>query len=275
MPTANVNGVRLYYEVSGTGEIPLVLVHGSWCSHHDWDQVVPTLAKSFRVLTYDRRGHSQSQRLAAQGSVREDVADLAALMEHTGLAPAWVVGNSFGAAITLRLAGERPELFRGLVVHEPPLFPLLKDDPSMAPMLGEIGKRLGAVMERIASGDHAGAAEQFIETVALGPGSWPQLAPEFRQTLIENAPTWLDEMREPDAIAFDLAWIKAFPRPSLLTLGDQSPPLFPAVIAKLARALPNAEVVTFPGAGHIPHVTHADAFSEEVVGFIGKSGAEA
>jgi pimeloyl-ACP methyl ester carboxylesterase len=57
MPTANVDGVRLYYELKGTGEIPLVLVHGSWCLHHDWDQVAPRLAKSFRVLTYDRRGH--------------------------------------------------------------------------------------------------------------------------------------------------------------------------------------------------------------------------
>jgi pimeloyl-ACP methyl ester carboxylesterase len=270
MPTANINGVRLYYEVSGAGETPLVLVHGSWCSHHDWDQVVRRLAPSFRVLTYDRRGHSQSQRLVTQGSVREDVADLAGLIEHTGLAPACVVGNSFGAAITLRLAGERPELFRGLIVHEPPLFPLLMDDPSMAPMLEEIGKRLGAVMERIASGDDAGAAEQFVETVALGPGSWAQLAPEFRETLIENAPTWLDEMREPEAIAFDLAWIRAFPRPSLLTLGDQSPPLFPAVIGKLAGALPNAVVVTFPGAGHIPHLTHPDAFTEAIVAFIGK-----
>jgi hypothetical protein len=54
---ANVNGVRLFYEVSGHGEVPLVLVHGSWGSHHNWDLVVPELAESFRVLTYDRRGH--------------------------------------------------------------------------------------------------------------------------------------------------------------------------------------------------------------------------
>ena len=101
--------------------MPLVLVHGSWDSHHDWDLVVPRLADSFRVLTYDRRGHSESERPTGQESVREDVADLAALIEHLGLAPAWVVGNSFGASIILRLAGERPELFRGLIGHEPPL----------------------------------------------------------------------------------------------------------------------------------------------------------
>ena len=122
MATATINGVQIFYELSGTGEVPLVLVHGSWVSHHSWDLVVPRLAESFRVLTYDRRGHSESQRLTAQDSVREDVADLAALIEHLELAPAWVAGNSFGASITLRLAAERPDLFRGLIAHEPPLY---------------------------------------------------------------------------------------------------------------------------------------------------------
>ncbi|HEY5617406.1 MAG TPA: alpha/beta hydrolase [Vicinamibacterales bacterium] len=271
MPTANVNGVQLFYELSGTGEIPLILVHGSWASHHIWDLVVPRLAESFRVLAYDRRGHSESQRPTGQGSVREDVADLAALIEHLGLAPAWVAGNSFGASITLRLAGERPELFRGLIGHEPPLFSLLADDPAFAPLLEEVGRRIGAVVERIASGDHAAAAEQFVETVALGPGTWVQLPPDFQQTLIENAPTFLDEARDPEQLAFDLAWITAFPRPSLLTTGDQSPPTFAPVVVKLADVLPNVEVVTFPGTGHIPHVTHADAYVEAIMAFIRKN----
>ena len=170
MATAIVNGVRLFYELGGSGDVPLVLVHGSWVSHHSWGAVVPELIESFRVLTYDRRGHSESERPSAQGSVREDVADLAALIEHVGLAPAWVVGNSFGASITLRLAAERPELVRGIIAHEPPLFSLLANDPSVAPMLDEVGKRIGAVVERIASGDDAGAARQFVETVALGRG---------------------------------------------------------------------------------------------------------
>ena len=190
MATAKMNGVRLFYELNGTGEVPLVLVHGSWDSHNDWDLVVPRLADTFRVLTYDRRGHSKSERPGGRGSVREDVADLAALIEHLGLVPAWVVGNSFGASITLRLAGERPELFRGFIAHEPPLFSLLSDDPVLAPLLEEVDQRIKAVVERIGFGDHAGAAEQFVETVALGPGSWAQVAPEIQQTHIENAP-WL------------------------------------------------------------------------------------
>jgi pimeloyl-ACP methyl ester carboxylesterase len=60
--------------------------------------------------------------------VRDDVADLAALLEELPHAPAHVVGNSFGASIVLRLAAARPDLFRSLIVHEPPLLGLLKDE---------------------------------------------------------------------------------------------------------------------------------------------------
>jgi pimeloyl-ACP methyl ester carboxylesterase len=270
MATAKVNGVRLFYELSGTGEVPLVFVHGSWDSHHDWDLVVPRLADSFRVLTYDRRGHSESERPAGQGSVREDVADLAALIEYLGLVPAWVVGNSFGASITLRLAGERPELFRGLIGHEPPLLSLLGDDPTLAPLLKQVEQRIGAVVELIASGDHAGAAQQFVETLALGPGMWAQVPPDFQQTLIENAPTFLDEASDPEQLAFDLESIRGFSQPVLLTVGDQSPPIFAPVVAKLTKALPRAEVLTFPGAGHIPHATDPEAYVEAVIAFVRK-----
>jgi pimeloyl-ACP methyl ester carboxylesterase len=270
MATAKVNGVRLFYELNGTGEVPLVLVHGSWDSHNDWDLVVPRLANSFRVLTYDRRGHSKSERPAGPGSVREDVADLAALIELLELEPAWVVGNSFGTSIALRLAGLHPKLFQGLIGHEPPLLVLLRDDPALAPLLKEVEQRISAVVERIVSGDHAGAAEQFVETVALGPGMWAQMPLELRQTFIENAPTFLDEASDPEQFAFDLEWIRDFSQPVLLTLGDQSPPIFAPVVAKLTEALPRVEVLTFPGAGHNPHVTAPDAYVEAITAFARK-----
>jgi pimeloyl-ACP methyl ester carboxylesterase len=152
-----------------------VLVHGSWSSHDSWQLVAPELAESFRVVTYDRRGHSASERPNGQGSVHDDVADLAALIEHLGLAPAWVAGNSFGATITLRLAGKRPDLLLGIAAHEPPLLALLAGHGEMAPLLAAVSERIAAVVDRIASGDHVGAAEQFVDTVAIGPGAWAEL----------------------------------------------------------------------------------------------------
>jgi len=192
------------------------------------------------------------------------------LTEHLGLGPAWVVGNSFGATIVLRLAGERPDLFRGLVAHEPPLFSLLAGDLTAAPMLEEARARIGSVAARIASGDHAGAAEQFVETVALGPGTWAGLPAPLQRTFIENAPTFLDEAEDPEQLAFDLESLSRFPRPSLLTTGDRSPPTFAPVVTILAGALPRAERHTFPGAGHVPHSTHPEAWVEVLRGFIAR-----
>jgi pimeloyl-ACP methyl ester carboxylesterase len=187
--------------------------------------------------------------------------------------PAWVVGNSFGASIALRLASEHPDLFRGLIAHEPPLFSLLADDPSLSPMLVDVQRKIRSVVEQIASGDHAGAAEQFVETVALGPGTWATVPPDIQQVNIENAPTFLDEVNDPDQLAFELDWISGFSKPVLLTLGDQSPPTFAPVVTRLSGALPHAEVVTLPGAGHVPHATHPDAYVEVVIEFTRRHAA--
>ena len=269
MATGVFNGAKLYYEEAGSGE-PLVMVHGSWTDHHSWGQVAPRLSEHFRVITYDRRGHSQSERPATQGSVHEDAADLAAVIEGLGPAPAHVVANSYGSVIALRLASQRPGLFRTLWVHEPPALGLLESDPSAASLLAESGERIRAVAEMLNAGDMEGGARQFAETIALGPGAWDeQLPPEARQTFINNAPTWLDETRDPDALTLDTTALARFSRAVMLSTGTESPPLFGPVIARLAEVLPGAQKRTFQGAGHIPHQTHPDEFVDAVTQFIG------
>ena len=134
MSEAQVNGVRLYYELHGSGN-PLVLVHGSWTDATQWGFVVPRLAESFKVLVYDRRGHSRSEVPKTQGSIDEDGDDLAALMKALDIAPAHVVSNSSGGNVALRLALRRPELFSSLTCHEPPLWSLLGDNPKAQAMI--------------------------------------------------------------------------------------------------------------------------------------------
>ncbi|MGH8823531.1 MAG: alpha/beta fold hydrolase [Jiangellaceae bacterium] len=264
-----VNGVRIGYTSAGSGGEPLVLVHGSWGSRHNWDPVVPGLAEHFRVVAYDRRGHSESERPPGQGSFTEDVADLAALIEELDLAPAWVVGNSAGAVITLQLAAARPDPLRGIAVHEPPMWSLLRQGSHEASAYAEVENGpQPEVLRRIESGDHAGAAELFVEQIALGPGSWARLPEGMRQTLIENASTFLDEENDPDSRMIDEAALTRFGGPVLITSGDQSPPLFGPVLDRLAELLPHAVRRTYVGAGHIPHVTHPEQFVAELVGFI-------
>ena len=268
MPIIAANGAQLYYEITGSSNVPLVLVHGSWGDHHNWDMVAPALARSFRVLTYDRRGHSRSARAPGEGTQHEDAMDLAALLEVLDFAPAHIVGNSFGAAITLRLACERADLFRSLTAHEPPLFALLEGNALFQVPLVAMEERVGAVIELLSAGDATGGARLFVETIAFGPGSWERLPESTRQTFVANAWTWLEELQDPHWSGLDLRKLQRFTSPALLTRGDRSPPFFPAVVAQVARGLPQATQHVFAGAGHVPHLEQPEAYVDVVTQFV-------
>lgn len=267
MPVNKINDVNLYWELKGSKGDPLALVHGSWGDHHNWDGVASELSESFRVLTYDRRGHSQSERLHEQGNMEQDVSDLVALIEYLGLSPAHIVGNSGGAAIVLKTAGQQPEIFKTLVVHEPALFGLLKSVPEAQPMLQAVNSRIAAVVSLIEKGEDKEAAKLFVETIAFGPGQWQQLPSHVQQTFIYNAPTFLDEIHDPEGLEIDLRKLSGFNKPALLTNGNQSPPFFLMVLDQLTKAIPNAKRITFEGAGHVPHINVPKQYIEVVKNF--------
>lgn len=268
MPISQINGVRIHWEIVGDAGDPLVLVHGSWGDHSNWAPVIPALSRSFRVLAYDRRGHSRSERPAGQGSVRDDVSDLAGLLDALQHAPAHVVGGSFGGSIVLRLVAARPELFRSVIVHEPPLFGLLKDEPDAQQALAAVQERLAAVVSLLTAGDWAGGARRFVETVAFGPGAWAELPDDVKETFIFNAPTWLDEVHDPEALEIDLSGLRRFSGPALLTTGDRSASFFPLVVNRIAAVMPHATRRTYPGAGHVPHLSHPEEFARVVTAFV-------
>lgn len=268
MATTEVNGVELHYEVRGTGDC-VVLTHGSWTDSTGWEPAVNLLAEEYRVVVWDRRGHSHSAVGEGPGSRSEDATDLAGLIEHVSSEPVHAVGNSYGANITLTLVTDRPDLVRTAAVHEPPLFGLLEatSDRSVADELAAAETRLAVVAELITSGDHRDAAEYFIENVALGEGAWNMLPEGFRSVLENNAPTYLDELADQSALAIDTAALAATTLPLLVTRGTESPALFAAVIGELAQLLPSAVVEVLQGAGHIPHATHPGEWVAALSGF--------
>jgi pimeloyl-ACP methyl ester carboxylesterase len=199
--------------------------------------------------------------------VQEDVGDLGALIEHLDLAPAHVLGSSFGGAIVLRLAARRPDLFRTLLVHEPPLLGVL-EGPAWQRSHRSALERIRAVLDLLERGRMEDGARHFMETVAFGPGAWAQFPPELRQTFVFNAPTFLDEERDGESRTIDLRTLATFSRPSLLTQGEVSAPFFPLIVDTLARALPQAKRRTLTGAGHVPQVTHPEEYIRTVESFI-------
>lgn len=267
MPRDSINGVKLYSELTGSQGEPLVLVHGSWGDHHNWDLVAGEFAKTFRVLTYDRRGHSKSERPGRQGSIEEDVDDLIGLITDHHLAPANIAGSSFGASIVLKTAAKRPDLFSRLIIHEPPLVGLLENNSQVQEVLQTVNTRIKEVVDIIASGNMEKAAEEFVENIAMGRGEWAKLPAEVQKTFIYNAPTWFDEMHDPDSLKIDLTTLSDFKNPSLISKGSNSPPFFVFIIADLMNVLPHAKRMTFEGAGHTPHMSHPDEYVEMVRNF--------
>lgn len=271
MPTiSRPDGAELHYDVVGDG-VPLVLVHGSWVDSAHWNEVVPALSERFRVVTYDRRGHGASGGAPRDGTIHDDVGDLAAIIEQLGLAPAHVCAFSYGANIVLRLAAQHPELVRRIAVHEPGLFGLLDRQARHADSHDDVTTLLEAIRDVLASGADARGAELFITSID-GPDGWEELPAESQQYLIAHAPTFLGELQDPDSFAIETDALAAIGTPILLTGGGASPRMFAAVLECLEEHLPGAERHTLSDADHVPHLTHPEDYVELVAGFLDRDG---
>jgi pimeloyl-ACP methyl ester carboxylesterase/predicted glycosyltransferase len=110
------DGVRLYYEVYGSGE-PTVFLLPTWSVIHSrhWKMQIPYLARHCRVLTFDGRGNGRSDRPAARYQEAEFAADALTVMDATATEHAVIVSLSVGAQRALILAAEHPDRITGAV----------------------------------------------------------------------------------------------------------------------------------------------------------------
>src|SRR6266480_845967 len=112
------DGMKLYYEVYGSGE-PTVFLLPTWSIIHSrhWKMQIPYLARHCRVLTFDGRGNGRSDRPPEPDSYREEefAADALAVMEATATERAALVSLSRGAERSLLIGASHPERVAGMV----------------------------------------------------------------------------------------------------------------------------------------------------------------
>jgi pimeloyl-ACP methyl ester carboxylesterase len=112
---APVNGLRMYYEVFGTGR-PLLVLHGAYMTIETMGEIMPSLAESRQVIGVELQAHGHTADIDRPLTYEHMAHDVAALLKHLGIEQADVFGFSTGGGVALQLAIRHPEVVRKLVV---------------------------------------------------------------------------------------------------------------------------------------------------------------
>jgi pimeloyl-ACP methyl ester carboxylesterase len=112
---APVNGLKMYYEVHGSGE-PVVLLHGSFMAiTNNWEAWIPELAKTRKVIAVEMQGHGRTADIDREFNYDNMADDVAGLLDHLKIKRADLIGYSMGAAIAMNCAIRHPEKVRKVV----------------------------------------------------------------------------------------------------------------------------------------------------------------
>ena len=109
-----VNGMQMYYEVSGTGD-PLVVLHGSYMNILSMGAIIPELAKTHKVYALELQGHGRTTDIDRPITYPNLADDVAMFMDKVGLQKAGIFGYSMGAIAGLQLAIRHPDKVNKLV----------------------------------------------------------------------------------------------------------------------------------------------------------------
>ena len=115
MPKVSVNGLKLYYESEGDGE-PVVLIPGFAAGRWIWFKQTAELSRNFRVIVFDPRGVSASDKPEGPQTIGLLADDVAHLLQTIGVSSAHIVGASFGGFVAQEFALKYPSLTRKLVL---------------------------------------------------------------------------------------------------------------------------------------------------------------
>lgn len=261
------HGIRLHYTRTGGDKPPLILSHGATDNGLCWTRVARALEADYDLIMPDARGHGRSDAPASGYTSADHAADLAGLIRALGLQRPALAGHSMGAATTLRLIADAPELATCAVLEDPPLWLT----PPAAPAPGQPNPREAirrTVLEAQASGD-------LDSTIRRGREASPRWAEDewqpWAEAKLQVSRAFLDTLGSGRAIPQDWRELLARVRcPLLLVTSD--PELggivTPEAAQEAQRILPGLELVRLGGAGHNIRREQFDGFVAAVRGFL-------
>jgi pimeloyl-ACP methyl ester carboxylesterase len=271
MPRVAVDGVRLWYQFTGSGDT-VVQIGGAVSGHEGYATITPILSEHYRVLDYDHRGYGLSDRPRQRYVFDTWCDDLAALMDALGVERAHVHGGSMGSFIAVAFASKYPERVDKLILGA-----------------GAVGKcdRMGVLQFRVwqhLARSYGVASSELAEELLTKAFSRDYLAGnaggevalvEMQEVTARNASTdvFIDAcqaMIDTD-VTDRLAQITA---PALVMVGSEDvlTPLDAGPDGVGARAvadrLPNGRLVVFEGSGHGHYIEAAEASAQAILEFL-------
>lgn len=238
MPTAECNGLKIAYEDKGSGDPPLVFVHGWTCDRSFFAPQAEYFSRNHRVVSLDLRGHGESDKPEGDYPIAAYSSDIGELIEQLNLQKPIVVGHSFGASAALQVAADLPDRVGAIVMVEPmPLAPPLVVRPAFEDLVTAMKAGQNEARENVISG-------MFL------PTSDPKVVEQVK-TVMMGAPDNLALAVLEGGLGFDGP--KAAARctvPALHIAGAE--PANPAhVMSELVQGVVNCQTV---GAGHCPQL---------------------
>ncbi len=260
---ASIDGVRVRYVDEGTGS-PVVLIHGFASSLETWNAVMPELVRrGHRVIALDLRGFGWTDRPPGDYSSEAQAHIVLGLMDRLGVQRAAIVGHSYGAGVTLRLALMAPERVERIALYDawaydgqlPAFFHVARADGIGEAMFATwYGERTEDRMA-LAFHDQRYVTMELIDAVDASlarPGTYAAALAAVRAMHYEAVE---DQYR-------------TIEQPVLLLWGreDHVTPL--EIGERLSRELPGARLVVYPGCGHFPMIEHRAQSTAELARFL-------
>ena len=242
--SVQVNGIELHYDVQGSGE-PLIMLHGFAMCGTMWTPVLQELAKRYRVINVDMRGHGRSTNPSNKFTHAQSAEDVRALMDSLGIKQARAIGFSSGGMTLLHLATKHPDrLSKMVVVGATTHF----GDQARAMIRSESGSLPPPVLKT------------FFSCAARGEPQVNELMTQFAH--------FADTTDDMNLTPADLAKVKAS---TLIVHGDRDE-FFPVAIpVAMYGAIPKAALWIVPGGDHSPSAgADREEFVEVVSEFLEK-----
>ena len=266
---AEMNGAKLYYEVTGAGH-PLVLLHEGIADSRMYDDQFNAFAQRYRVVRFDIRGFGQSDLPPGDESVAL-YEDLYGLLAFLGIKKTYVLGMSMGGAIALDFTLAHPVMVDALILVAPGVSGY--DMASFEVEYQAIGEEIEEAVKR---GDYERASELETRIWVVGPERTPQqVDPSVRQRVYEMN---LHNFRNMGAAEFPpsqeldppaIARLGEVAVPTCLIIGDKDVREMLSIIEKLEQGIPGARKVVMRDVAHALNMEQPEEFNRIVLDFLG------